>query len=258
MVGRSHDRGAHQQRRRGLVAAHQQHDAVERVARGSIPRRPSRPGCGTASSSAASASRRGASPGIRAESRRPRARRSARARRGPEMRVARRGLRPGVADADHRAAVELIVRECRGSSGTMIVEPHLVLPAEPSLAAQRFLLGHRQPPEWRGWIKATGVLTRAISAHERQITPINCVPQFWLLVLCLRSAYFSSRANLRSLSTSKFSVSVLAPSSMGSSHRRGRTIIRRPRIWQRAIYGSNAHLARRHGSVRSRATASGR
>ena len=33
-------RRAHQQRRRGLVAADQQHDAVDRVARGSIPRHP--------------------------------------------------------------------------------------------------------------------------------------------------------------------------------------------------------------------------
>ncbi len=74
MVGRSHARRAHQQRRRGLVAAHQQHDAVDRVARGSTPRRPCWRGCGTASRSAAAASRRATSPGTRAGSRRPRAR----------------------------------------------------------------------------------------------------------------------------------------------------------------------------------------
>ena len=47
--------------------------------RGSIPRRPSRPGCGTASSSGASASRPGSSPEIRSGSRRRRARRRAHA-----------------------------------------------------------------------------------------------------------------------------------------------------------------------------------
>ena len=49
--------------------------------RGSTPRRPSPPGCGTASSSGASASRRGSSPGTRSGTRRHRARRRARAAR---------------------------------------------------------------------------------------------------------------------------------------------------------------------------------
>ena len=68
-------RRAHQQRRRGLVAAHQQHDAVDRVAADRSPRRPCWRGCGTASRSAAAASRRATSPGTRAGSRRPRRRR---------------------------------------------------------------------------------------------------------------------------------------------------------------------------------------
>ena len=50
--------------------------------RGSIPRRPCWRGCGRASRSAAAASRRATSPGTRAESRRPPARRPSRARRG--------------------------------------------------------------------------------------------------------------------------------------------------------------------------------
>ena len=43
--------GAHQRGRGGLVAVDEQHDAVERLGRGSSPRCPSRPGCGRASRS---------------------------------------------------------------------------------------------------------------------------------------------------------------------------------------------------------------
>jgi hypothetical protein len=55
------------------------------------------------------------------------------------MRVARRQLAEGVADADHRAAVELVVRDALALDPAAVVEAVAVLAAEPLLAAQ--LLG---------------------------------------------------------------------------------------------------------------------
>ena len=111
-------RRAHQQRRRGLVAAHQQHDAVERIARGSIPRRPCWRDCGTASPSAASASRRATSPGTRAESRRPRARPGARARRARGSACCRASARTRCCRCRSPAGRRTGRAGCRGSSST--------------------------------------------------------------------------------------------------------------------------------------------
>ena len=71
-------RRAHEQRGRGLVAAHEQHDAVEWDCRGSIPRRPCWRDCGTTSRWDAAAFHPATSPEIRAESRRLRRRRASR------------------------------------------------------------------------------------------------------------------------------------------------------------------------------------
>ena len=69
--GQVHARSAHQQRGRGLVAAHEQHHAVDADCRGSTPRRPCWRGCDRASRWAAAASRPATSPGTRAGSRPP-------------------------------------------------------------------------------------------------------------------------------------------------------------------------------------------
>ncbi len=69
-------RRAHDERRRGLVAAAQQHDAVDRVRRGSTPRRPCWPDCGRASRSGAGWSRRATSRGTRTARRPPPRRRA--------------------------------------------------------------------------------------------------------------------------------------------------------------------------------------
>src|SRR3954453_6752389 len=62
-----------------------------------------------------------------------------------EMGVAGVELGPGVANPDHRAPLELVLGEAAVLEEGPIVEPHLVLPAEPGLAAELLLLGHAQP-----------------------------------------------------------------------------------------------------------------
>ena len=81
MVGRSTLRRAHHQRRRGLVAAHQQHHAVDRVAADAFLDVHAGEVAVQHRGRAAAASRRATSPGTRAGSRRPRRRRSSPARR---------------------------------------------------------------------------------------------------------------------------------------------------------------------------------
>ena len=111
-------RGAHQQRRRRLVAAHQQHDAVERIGADrllDVHRR-----------LVAEEHRRRAHQRLAEAHHRKLDRESAGVehavadvlRELAEMRVAGRRLRPRVADADDRTAVELVVREFPGSSST--------------------------------------------------------------------------------------------------------------------------------------------
>src|SRR6185437_837162 len=60
-----------------------------------------------------------------------------------EVRVAGRQLRPRVADADHRPAVELVLRKAAVLEPGPVIEAHLVLAREPCLAAQ-FLSAHRR------------------------------------------------------------------------------------------------------------------
>ena len=64
---------------------------------------------------------------------------------GAEMRVAGVELGPGVADADDRPALELVLREAAVLQERAVVEPHLVLAREPGLAAQRLLLASCSP-----------------------------------------------------------------------------------------------------------------
>ena len=105
---------------------------------------------------AAAASRRATSPGIRAGSRRPRARRrctcSASSRKCVLHGVS---SRPGVADADDRAAVELVVRHAAVLDPAAVDEAVDVLAAEPGCAARRGLavrpfLGLHALSRWRG------------------------------------------------------------------------------------------------------------
>ena len=105
--------------------------------RGSTPRRPSRPGCGTASSSAASPARRGSSPGTRAGSRPHRARRPCTCS-ASSRKCALHGVtsRPGVADADHRPAVELVVREALVLHPRAVDEIVAVVAVEPGFGAE--------------------------------------------------------------------------------------------------------------------------
>ena len=100
--------------------------------RGSIPRRPCWRGCGRASRSAAAASRRATSPGTRAGSRRPRARppcTCSASTRKCELQGISSDL--GVADADHRAAVELVLRHAAVLHPAAVDEAVDVLPPEP-------------------------------------------------------------------------------------------------------------------------------
>ena len=103
---------AHQQRGRGLVAAHQQHARRRSAGRGSPPRPPWRRGCGTSSRSGGRCFRRPRTPAPRPGSRPPR-----RCRASPARPGSRRWALQGVSsdqvlqDADDRAAVEQVVRE---------------------------------------------------------------------------------------------------------------------------------------------------
>jgi hypothetical protein len=69
---------------------------------------------------------------------------------GAEMGVAGVEFGPGVADADDGPALELVLREAAILEEGAVVEPHLVLTAEPGLAAQGLLgrHGHQVPSSW--------------------------------------------------------------------------------------------------------------
>ena len=104
--------------------------------RGSPPRRPSRRDCGTASRSAASSPRRARTPETRAENRRPRARR-ARTCSAMVRKCALQGV-----SSDQVLQMPITGRPSNWSCGDAavlqeraVVEAHLVLPAEPGLAA---------------------------------------------------------------------------------------------------------------------------
>src|SRR4051794_28048539 len=71
-----------------------------------------------------------------------------------EMPVAGRQLRPGVADADDRPALEAVLRRAAVLEERAVIEPHLVLAAEPRLAAQHLLLvvvAHSWPARAADW-----------------------------------------------------------------------------------------------------------
>ena len=87
----------------------EQHDAVDRVARGSTPRRPCSSGCGTASSSGACRSRRARSSGTPAASRRPPRRRAS-----PTRRHARRCTLHDVS-SDHELQMPITGRPSKTS-----------------------------------------------------------------------------------------------------------------------------------------------
>ena len=127
MVGRSARRCAHQQRGRGLVAAHQQHDAVERMG---ADRLLDVHGGEVAEQHGRRPHRHLAERRDREFERKPASVQHAVADMlgdGAEMRVAGVQLGPGVADADDRAALELVLREAAVLQERAVVEPHLVL-----------------------------------------------------------------------------------------------------------------------------------
>ena len=109
-------RRAHQQRGRGLVAAHEQHDAVERIAADATLRRPCWRDCGTTSRWDAAASSpsditgnsSGNPPGFVDAALHE-------LRELAEVPVAGRQLAPGVADADDRAGHRTGRRDSPGS-----------------------------------------------------------------------------------------------------------------------------------------------
>ena len=136
--------GAHQQRRRGLVAAHQQHHAVERIAAdrlfhihaGEIAKQHGgRPQQGFAERHDRELQRKAAGfidadldlLGKRAE-----------------MGIARGQFGKGIADTDDGPAVELVMRNAAVLQPGPVNEAVTVLPAEPCLAAARrvFLVVH--------------------------------------------------------------------------------------------------------------------
>ena len=133
-------RRAHQQRRRGLVAAHQQHDAVERVRAQRFLHVHGRE---------VAVQHGGRSHRDLAERRHGELERKAAGLEhavahvlgdAPEVRVAGRELRPRVANADHGPAVELIVRNTHALQPRPVVEPHFAAAAEPGLTAERLLV----------------------------------------------------------------------------------------------------------------------
>src|SRR5690606_32466174 len=109
--------------------------------RGSTPPRPSRRDCGRASRSGGSGSRPATSPGTPAGSRRPVHAALDVLGQLAERAVAGRQLRPGVADADHRPAVEQVVRQAQALEPAAVVEALLAVAAEPLLAAERPFAG---------------------------------------------------------------------------------------------------------------------
>jgi hypothetical protein len=133
--GRSHD----QQRRRRLVAAHHQHDAVERVRADRFlhvhrdlvaKEHRRRPHHGLAEAHHGELERKPA--GLE------HARLDVLSQLA-EVRVARRHLRPGVADADHRLADEKVVREALVLHPRAVDEVVALATVEPGLRAQLVL-----------------------------------------------------------------------------------------------------------------------
>ena len=157
-------RRAHQQDRRRLVAAHQQHHAVDRVAADAlldVHRR-----------EVAVEHRRRPQQRLAERHHRKLEREAARLvdadlhllGQRAEMRVARRQFAEGIADADHRPAVELVVRHAFALDPRAVGKTISVLAAEPLLAAQlvgRLFLGrrvavaHDRVLMTLGWLKAS-------------------------------------------------------------------------------------------------------
>src|SRR4051795_3866306 len=136
---------AHQQGGRGLVTAHQQHDPIEWMgadvlfdihcrqvavehrgwAHGDLPE--------------------GGDGELKREAPRIKHAVADMLGNGAEMGVAGVQFGPGVADPDHWASLELVLREATVLEEGPVVEPHLVLPAEPGLAAKLLLVTHARP-----------------------------------------------------------------------------------------------------------------
>ena len=135
--GRQVDAGrAHQQRGRGLVAAHQQHHAVDRVAADAFL---------DVHAGEVAVQHRGRAQQRLAERHHRELEREAAGLvdadldllgQRAEVRVAGRQFAEGVADADHRPAVELVVRHALALDPAAVGETVAVLAAEPLLAAQ--------------------------------------------------------------------------------------------------------------------------
>ncbi len=141
MVGKIAGRGAHQQGRRGFVAAHQQDDAVNRIAAD---------GFFHVHAGQIAEEHRGGTQQRFAERHHRKFQRKAacfpHAALYPfgdfaEVRVAGREFGPGVADADDRAAIEQVVRPALIFHPAAVDETVAVFAAEPFLAAQ-FFRGH--------------------------------------------------------------------------------------------------------------------
>src|SRR5215210_8637357 len=85
---------------------------------------------------------------------------------GAEVGVDGVALGPGVADLDYRASFELILRKAAVLEEGPIVEPHLVLPAEPGLAAKLLLVTH------------AGLSCQMMSGVRRPGLIVQCQPSF--------------------------------------------------------------------------------
>src|SRR4029079_7833240 len=97
----------------------------------------------------------------------------------PEVRVAGRKLRPGVADADHRAAVELVVRHAAVLGPAAVDEAVDVLTTEPLNASQilGFSRWHGRPKyrKHRRW-KRSNPRTPASRRARRSRRPRRSAP----------------------------------------------------------------------------------
>ncbi len=151
MVGRSTLDAPISEGGRGLVAAHEQHDAVERVAADRL--------LDVHAGEVAVEHRRGTQQRLAQGHHRELEREAARVQHAQlhvlgeraEMRVAGRELGIGVADADDRPAVELVLGDAAVLHPPAIDEAHLALAPEPLLAATAFAAGHaRDSPRGRG------------------------------------------------------------------------------------------------------------
>jgi hypothetical protein len=168
---------AHQQRRRGLVAAHEQHHAVDRVAADRFLDVHARE----------VAIQHGGGPQQRLAERHHRELQREAAGfvdadlhllgERAEVRVAGREFAEGVADADDGAAVELVVRHALALDPAAVGEAVAVLAAEPLLAAQfaGLLLGrrrHRVSPESVNHRIMVIRLRAHRTNHERTFRPL--------------------------------------------------------------------------------------